>query len=105
MGAIQINLKANRRASPSGQWFSAGIVLGGLFVVPIVAARFMVGGTWVQIAAAYLVWIVFQSLLLGSGRGVRQEKLGCMFGISLVLTSLAVPGLTALMRIGGFLAF
>ena len=88
----------NSKAASSGLIF-----LGLLFVGPIAAARSLVGGTWSQVGASYVVWIVLLSILLGSKRGVRNEKLGFMLVFAMPFTILVVPLLTVIMRMARFL--
>ena len=84
--------------------FASGLIFFGLlFVGPMAAARGLAGGTWSQIGASYAAWIVLLSILLGSGQGVRAEKLGFMVLIAMPLTIFVVPLLTGLMGLAAFL--
>ena len=83
---------------------ASGLIFLGLLIVgPTAAARSFVGGTWGQIGASYVVWILFLSILLGSGRGVRNEKLGFMLLLAMPFTILVVPLLTVIMRMAHIL--
>ena len=83
---------------------SATLMLGPLIVVPIVAARYIVAGTWSQIVAAYALWLIPLGLMLGGKRGLGHDGRGCMLAIAWILTMLVVPTLTALIRAAGFFA-
>lgn len=81
--------------------------MGGLLVVafaifgaPALLARFLVGGEWRQVGAAYALWLGFLALafLLPKG-GTLDEKLGWMTIIAMFLTIVAVPVLTLVQRL------
>ena len=84
--------------------FASGLIFFGLlFMGPMAAARGLAGGTQSQIGASYVVWIVLLTIWLGSGRGVRAEKLGFLILIAMPFTIFVVPLLTGLMGLVGFL--
>lgn len=84
----------------------AGMVLGAIaaiFVIPAIAARFVVGGGWQQVGASYAIWFAILWLTLGSSGSARWiEKFNWMMLAAAILTVVAVPLLTGLQRLGGW---
>lgn len=77
------------------------MVAAAIFVVPALAARFVVGGDWRQVAASYGLWFGFLVLVLVLPKGgTTDEKIGWMTIISMFLTIVVVPVLTLIQRLG-----
>ncbi len=82
------------------------MVFAAIFVVPALVARFVVGGEWRQVGAAYLIWFALLFLVLVvPGKGQYQEKFGWMIIMSMFLSIVAVPVITLVQRIGGWMLF
>jgi hypothetical protein len=84
----------------------AGIILGAfaaIFVLPALAARFVVGGGWQQVGTSYAIWFAILWFTLGSSGSARWiEKFNWMMLSAAILTIVAVPLLTGLQRLGGW---
>lgn len=84
----------------------AGIILGAfaaIFVLPVIAARLVVGGSWQQVGVSYAIWFAILWLTFGSSGSARWvEKFNWTMLAAAILTIVAVPLLTGLQRLGGW---
>jgi len=82
------------------------MVFAAILVIPALIARFVVGGDWRQVGAAYLIWFALLfCVLFVPGKGQYEEKFGWMIIMSMFLSILAVPVITLIQRIGGWILF
>ncbi len=79
------------------------ILAAAIFIVPALVGRYVIGGSWQQVAVSFGLWFGFLALtLLLPGSGRWGEKFGWMTILSMFLTIVLVPVLTLVQRVAGW---
>ena len=74
-------------------------------VVPVLVARFLVRGRWIEIVQAYGIWLALMvafGLLHHLGTGKFGEGLGWAFIMALFFTTLAIPVIVLLLKLRAY---
>ena len=82
------------------------VVLAVIFFVPAAISRFIVGGDWLQTLVSYAIWLglLFLGLIVPRG-GTATEKGGWFVIMAMFTTIFAVPVITLVQRLGGWILF
>lgn len=82
-------------------------VIGAVFVVPVLIARFLLRGSWPMIGLAYALWFGFLllQLPLGAATGQMSEMAGWAMILALYLTIPVVSALVLVMKLVHGLAY